>query len=99
MQQMANETKFKLRRLHKQRRTRHKRVTVMNREELAQYFGVNADQVLQQLLDCGWAHHQDSAGGVWATPPPDAPPDSWHTVTDTTVVQPGTHQANNPESD
>jgi hypothetical protein len=65
---------FRLRPLHRQRRSRRRTVQVLNQAELAECFGVPHDQVRDALLAAGWQFHEDSTGALWATPqePPHA---------------------------
>ena len=64
---------FKLRPLHRRRKGRRKRVEVLNQNELAQRLGVGVPQLRQRLDELGWRYHEDSAGALWATPPPAQP--------------------------
>ena len=63
-------TDFKLRPLHRRRKGRRPRIEVLNQQELAERLGVAKDDVKRCLDEIGWAYHQDSAGAIWATPPP-----------------------------
>lgn len=63
---------FRIRPLHRQRSGRRKRVTVLNQEELAELLDVSVTDLRARLDELGWRYHQDSAGALWATPPPQA---------------------------
>jgi hypothetical protein len=54
-------------RLHRQRKGRRKTVTVLNRDELADYFEVAHDQVKTALIAANWSFHEDANGGLWAS--------------------------------
>ncbi len=61
---------FKLRPLHRRRHGRRKTVAVLNQEELAERLGVTTAELKGTLDVMGCAYHVDSAGNLWAAPPP-----------------------------
>ena len=62
-------TDFRLRPMHRQRKGRRKRVTVLNHKQLAELLDVPLSEVKAKLDALGCRYHQDSAGALWAKPP------------------------------
>ena len=63
--------KFRVRPLHRQRQGQHKRVRVLNQEELCALLEVDAPNLAARLEALGWRFHRDGAGNLWATASPD----------------------------
>jgi len=60
---------FKVTPLHRRRKGRRKRVAVLNQDELADLLDVPLSELRAALEAAGWRYHEDSTGGLWATPP------------------------------
>ena len=52
---------------HRTRRSSYKRIVVLNRQDLAQAFECEPDEVEAQLKDRDIRFHRDSLGEVWAS--------------------------------
>ena len=58
-----------LRPLHRRRKPRHTRVTVLSGQELADHLGVPLSAVRQTLEARNIRYHKDARGALWATLP------------------------------
>lgn len=68
---MTKATDFKLRPLHRQRTRRRAQVRILDQRELAEHFGVDESKLKVTLRAAGWRYHEDAAGQLWASMPPE----------------------------
>lgn len=68
---MPETTDFKLRPLHRQRTRRRAPVRILDQRELAEHFRVDESELKQALKAAGWRYHEDAAGQLWASMPPE----------------------------
>jgi hypothetical protein len=63
---VSNQIRLTMRRGHRQRR-RRATPQVLDQSELAEYFGVDIEQLKTTMDAAGWRYHQDANGALWAS--------------------------------